>query len=171
MPLYVFCNNTSLVAFGPNLIDLFSLRTLFFVCFVVSACLAGSIASYFLGRLCGKKAVKWIAGDEEEYNKWSSTLNCRAGKYIYSATIIFPIFPDDLLCIVVGALKMNFPFFVLVNIVGKLIGAFCMLLFLRVPIICDFFQSSINGGFPWALLVYSILLVLCIIVLIILKIN
>lgn len=70
MPIYVFCSGTTLVAPGPNLVDLFSLETLFFCAFVVSACVVGSIAAYWLGRLGGGKAVKWIAGDEEDYNQW-----------------------------------------------------------------------------------------------------
>ena len=70
LPIYVFCSGTSLVAPGPNLSDLFSGETAFFCIYVVSACLAGSIVAYWLGRLAGGKAIKWIAGDEEDYNQW-----------------------------------------------------------------------------------------------------
>lgn len=169
LPIYVFCNNTSLVANGNSFTDLFSLRTLFFTIFVVSACMAGSIVAYWLGRIGGKKTVKWIAGDEEEFNNWTKILNRKKGKHIYFATILFPIFPDDVLCIVAGALKMDFGFFLIANLIGKFIGAFCSLLFLRTPYICNFFQNSLNGGFPWALLIYSILLIFAIIALIIMK--
>lgn len=161
MPIYVFCNRTSLVAFGDGLTDLFSLRTLFFILYVTSACLAGAVTAYALGKFGGRKAVKWIAGDEEDYNEWTKALNCKAGKYIYAATVLLPIFPDDILCLVAGALKIEFRFFLLANISGRLIGAFCTLLFLRIPYVSNFFNSSTDGSFPWALLVYCILLILC----------
>lgn len=163
MPIYVFCNSTSLVSYGEGLFDLFSLRTVFFVLFVTSACVVGAMSSYWLGRLGGKKAVKWIAGDEEDYNLWSEKLNNKVGKYIYAGTVLLPVFPDDILCLVAGAMKMDFGFFTIVNISGRVIGAYCMLLFMRLPYISSFFTSSVNGGFPWALLVYAILLVASII--------
>lgn len=160
MPIYVFCSGTNLVAYGSGLVDLFSLRTLFFCVFVVSACLAGSIVAYWLGRVGGGKAVKWIAGDEEDYNQWCKILNKKSGKIFYAATVLFPLFPDDIICLVVGAMKMDFKYFTLVNIVGKLIGAFCSLLFLRLPVISDFLLSSRSGGFPWSIVIYGALLLL-----------
>ena len=163
MPIYVFSSGTALVAPGPNLVDLFSLETVFFCTFVVSACVVGSIAAYWLGRLGGGKAVKWIAGDEEDYNQWCQILNKKGGKIFYACTILFPIFPDDILCLVVGAMKMDFKYFTIVNIIGKFIGAFCMLLFIRLPILSDFFTSSRNGGFPLSIVIYSILFILSII--------
>lgn len=169
MPIYVFCSGTNLVAYGSNLTDLFSLRTLFFICFVVSACLVGAIVAYWLGRIGGGKAVKWIAGDEEDYKHWCSILNNKKGKIIYACTVLLPIFPDDLICLVVGAMKMDFKYFVIVNIIGKLIGAFCMLLFLRLPYLDVFFTSSRNGEFPWSIVIYGSLLLLCIIITLIWK--
>lgn len=169
LPIYVFCSGTNLVAYGPGLVDLFSLRTLFFVCFVVSACLVGSIVAYWLGRLGGGKAVKWIAGDEEDYNQWCKILNNKKGKVIYCCTLVFPLFPDDLICLVVGAMKMNFKFFVIAQIIGKLIGSFCTLLFLRLPYLSDFFTSSRSGEFPLSVVVYGALLLLCTIITLIWK--
>lgn len=169
MPIYVFCNNTTLVANGPGFFDLFSLQTLFFVLYVTSACVCGAITAYWLGRLGGKKAVKWIAGDEEDYNEWCKKLNCKAGKWIYSATVLLPIFPDDIICIVIGSLKMDFKFYTLTNLVNRFIGAYCILLFMRIPFLNEFFTSAVNGGFPWALLVYSILTITFLILSIIYK--
>lgn len=169
MPIYVFCSGTNLVANGLSLTDLFSLRTCFFCIFVVSACVVGSMVAYWLGRLGGGKAVKWIAGDEDEYNQWCQILNKKGGKIFYACTILFPIFPDDILCLVVGAMKMDFKYFTVVNIVGKLVGAFCMLLFIRLPILSDFFTSSRNGGFPLSIVIYSILFILSILATIVWK--
>lgn len=169
MPIYVFCNNTALVSYGSGLIDLFSLRTLFFVLYVTSACVVGAIAAYWLGRTGGKKAVKWIAGEEEDYQLWCKKLNCKAGKWIYAATVLLPIFPDDIICLVVGSMKMDFKFYTLVNLINRFIGAYTILLFMRLPIINSFFTSAVNGGFPWALLVYSILFIIVLIITIIWK--
>ena len=165
MPIYVFCNQTSLVG-GSGLSGLFTWQTVFFVCFVTSACLAGAVTSYFLGKVGGRRAVKWIAGDEDDYNVWTEKLNCRVGKYIYAATILLPIFPDDILCLVAGALKIDLKFYILANLTGRLIGAYCMLLFMRLPGLQTFFTSSTNGGFPWALLVYGVILILSVVALI-----
>ena len=169
MPIFAFCINTTLVAYGSGFLDLFSLHTLFFVLYVTSACLAGSICAYLLGRFGGKKAVKWIAGEEEEYQLWCNKLNCKAGKWIYAATVLLPIFPDDIICIVVGSIKMDFKFYIIVNAINRFIGSYCILLFMRMPYINNFFSSAVNGGFPWALLAYSILFILSIVAAIIWK--
>lgn len=170
MPIYIFCNGyNGIIANGPGLLDLLSLKTLFFILFITSACLVGSICAYGLGRIGGKKAVKWIAGDEDDYNLWCSKLNCKVGKWIYAATVLFPIFPDDIICLVVGAMKMDFKFFAFVNTIGRLIGIVCICIFMRLPIVNDFLMSSLNGGFPWALLVYIIIFISSIVAAIIWK--
>ena len=171
MPIYVFCSGTKLVANGTGLFDLFSIETVFFCLFVVSACVAGSIVAYWLGRIGGGKAVRWIAGDEDDYNQWCKVLNKKGGKIFYACTILFPIFPDDLLCLVVGAMKLDFIYFTIVNIIGKLIGSFCMLVFIRLPIISDFFTSSRGEGFPWSIVIYISLLIITIVITIIWKIK
>ena len=171
MPIYAFCVNTTLVSYEVGLTGLFSLRTLFFVTFVTSACVAGSVCAYLLGKFGGKRAVKWIAGDEEDYQLWRSKLNNPAGKWIYAATVLMPIFPDDILCIVVGSMGMDLKFFSFVNLLFRFIGAYCMLLFMRMPYIGDFFSSAVNGGTPWALIVYSILFLLSIVAAIIWKLK
>lgn len=169
MPIYVFCNRTSLVANGSELLDLFSFRTLFFILFVTSACIAGAVTAYALGKLGGRKAVKWIAGDEEDYNKWSKALNCKAGKYIYTATVFLPLFPDDILCLVAGALKIDFKFFLISNILGRIVGSFCLLIFLRIPYLSTFFQGTAEGEIPYTIIIYGIIIVVTIILLIIQK--
>lgn len=167
MPILVFCNKTKLVSYGTSIGALFSGRTLFFALFCASASLCGSMLAYFLGKAFGRRAVKWIAGEEEEFDKWSNSFNSRTGKFIYGLTVLLPLFPDDLLCIVVGALKMDFIFFIIVHAVCSVIGIFCSLLFMRLPYVERFFNSG--DGFPWALLIYSILFIICIIAILLLK--
>jgi uncharacterized membrane protein YdjX (TVP38/TMEM64 family) len=126
---------------------------------------------YWLGRKLGKKAVKWMAGSEEDYDKWSKSLNGKWGKGFYFCTVVFPLFPDDLLSIVAGAIKMDARFYTLVHCVCRIVGiAFNFILF-RLPIIGDFLTSGASGGTPWALITYSGLLVLSLISILILKVR
>ena len=73
-----------------------------FILVTISAYMCGCLLAYWLGFKFGKKAVKWCAGSEEDYDKWCDVLN-EKGKWWYFATVILPIFPDDLLCIVAGS--------------------------------------------------------------------
>lgn len=171
MPLYVVCNNIpNVVANGASILNLFSWQTLFFCAYVTSACVTGCIVSYLIGRSGGKKIVKWMAGDEEEFDKWCHILNNKKGKIIYSFTIFLPIFPDDLLAIVMGSLKMDFKFYVLMNLIGRGVGAFFMNLFIRFPYINKFFMADSSNGFPWIkTILYLFLTLICLIFTLIFK--
>lgn len=168
LPILVFCNSTQFVSFGDGLQGLLSTRTLFFVLYCSSASVVGSMVAYWLGKIGGRRAVKWIAGDEEEFDKWSNALNGKLGKRLYALTVLLPIFPDDILCIVVGAMKMDFLFFVVTHLICSVIGIYASLIFMRLPYIDAFFNSS-SEGFPIALVVYSIILVFCISISIVLR--
>lgn len=117
---------------------------------VISAYMAGCILAYWFGRWFGKKAVKWCAGSEEDYNKWSGVLN-KKGKWWYFATVIFPLFPDDLLCIVAGAVKFNFGFYTIANLVGRSIGLITMILALNL--------TNTGGNIPWLAIAWGIALI------------
>lgn len=163
LPILVACNQIpNLVANGSEIGNLFSLTTLFFVVFVCSATITGAIASYWIGRTLGKPAIKWVAGSNEDYELWSKKLNSKTGKWIYGATVLFPVFPDDLISLVVGSIKMNFSFYVIVNAICKFIGLYCMLLFMRIPGLDIFFGKEGNGP-PIALIVYILILIVAII--------
>lgn len=43
--------------------------TWLFMGVVLSAYMAGALAAYYLGYFWGAKAVKWVSGSEEDYNK------------------------------------------------------------------------------------------------------
>lgn len=123
---------------------------------VLTAYMAGCILAYWLGRWFGIKAMKWCAGSEEDFNKWSNVFNTK-GKWWYLLTIIFPMFPDDILCLVAGSMKFNFGFYVLFNFIGRSIGLITMLLTLSLI-------GSIGGGFPFMLLVWGIALLVEVII-------
>lgn len=84
--------------------------------------LTGVVVTYLIGRKWGKKAVLWCAGSEEEYMKWQPILQSKKTNVIYLTTIIFPIFPDDVLCLMAGSIKMNFWWFLLCNAIGRALG-------------------------------------------------
>lgn len=88
----------------------------------LSVILLGTVVSYGVGRRWGKKAVIWCAGGEEEYSKWLTVLKSKKTNIIYLATIIFPVFPDDVLCLLAGSIKMNFWWFLFANLIGRAIG-------------------------------------------------
>lgn len=128
-----------------------------FLLTVITAYMAGSILAYWLGRTFGSKAVKWCAGSEEEFQKWSDYMNTK-GRWWYFATILLPLFPDDLLCIVAGSVKFHFGFYTLVNFIGRSIGLITMIITLEL-------LGKIGGGeFPFMVLLWAVGLVIELIV-------
>ncbi len=133
-----------------------------FVLVTISAYMAGASVAYWYGAKFGRKALMWCAGSEEEYDKWSTVLVER-GKWAYAATVLFPVFPDDLLCLIAGSIKLNFGFFLCSNLVGRTVGLVTMLIALVV------FDHITSGAIPWSLIVWLIVFVVIFIVLIKLK--
>lgn len=132
-----------------------------YIVIVLSAYIAGCLLAYWIGYKFGKKAVKWCAGSEEDYEKWSKVLN-EKGKWWYFVTVIFPMFPDDILCLVAGAVKFNFPFYILSNVIGRGIGLVTMLLFLEL-------LGSMGDDFPYMVIVWAVALLVEVIVYCVLK--
>lgn len=122
-----------------------------YILVVLSAYMFGAILAYWLGYKFGSKAVKWCAGSEEDFNKWSNVINTK-GKIWYFLTIVFPMFPDDLLCLVAGSVKMNFAFYTIANCIGRGIGLVAMLVFLKLV-------GSIGSDFPYMLIVWAVALI------------
>lgn len=118
---------------------------------VITAYMAGCILAYWIGRWWGVKAVKWCAGSDEDYEKWCTVLN-QKGKWYYAITVLFPFFPDDLLCIVCGSVKFDFIFFTITNLLGRSIGLIAMILTLELI-------GSMGGGIPIMPFVWGALLI------------
>ena len=97
-----------------------------FVLVTITAYMAGALVAYFMGYKWGTKAIKWCAGDDVDYEKWCNLLN-EKGKWYYALTVLLPVFPDDLLCLVCGSVKFDFKFFAISNLIGRSIGLICML--------------------------------------------
>ena len=122
-----------------------------FISVVLSAYMVGCILAYWLGRWFGKRAVKWCAGSEEDYDKWSSVLNSK-GKIWYFLTVLFPFFPDDILCLVAGAVKFNFGLYTIINFVGRGIGLVTTILTLGLI-------NKVSDGFPIMVIVWGVALI------------
>ena len=121
-----------------------------YILVVLSAYMCGCLLAYWLGYKFGKKAVKWCAGSDEDYKKWSEVLN-KKGKIWYFLTVLFPFFPDDLLCLVAGAVKFDFGWYTLANFIGRGIGLTTMILVLK-------FIGFVSGSFPIMLVVWAVAL-------------
>ena len=132
-----------------------------YILVVLSAYITGCILAYWLGRWFGVKAVRWCAGGQEDFDKWSGFIN-KKGKWWYFLTVLFPFFPDDLLCIVAGSVKFNFGYYTAMNFVGRGIGLVSTILALKL--------LSLGGGdFPFMVIVWCVAFVGEIIALIVLQ--
>lgn len=127
------------LVFGPWLASILS---------CVSIMLA-SIFSFFLGRKFGYKLVVWILG-ESTTEKWSKKLD--KGKYVFFLMMLFPIFPDDILCLVAGSTtNMSYKFFIITNLITRPIGIFAT---------CFLGSGQLIPFSGWGIIVWCILIVL-----------
>lgn len=128
---------------------------------VITAYMSGCILAYWLGRWFGVKAVRWCAGSQEDFDKWCSFINTK-GKWWYFLTILLPVFPDDLLCLVAGSIKFKFGTYCLFNFIGRSIGLITMLLVLKLI-------GIMGCGFPFMIIIWAVALIMEIVALIIIK--
>ena len=128
---------------------------------VISAYMSGCILAYWLGRWFGARAVKWCAGSVEDFDKWCGFINTK-GKWWYLMTILLPIFPDDLLCLVAGSTKFNFVRYTIFNLIGRSVGLVTMLLTLKLI-------GTVGGGFPFMIIVWAVAFVGEIVALMVIK--
>ena len=126
------------LVFGPWLTLLISF---------VSVMLA-SLFSFFIGKKLGSKIIIWIVGNND-YEKWAEKLG--KGKYVFFLMMLFPVFPDDILCMIAGTTSMSWKFFIMTNIITRPIGIFCT---------C-FLSSGIIPFAGWWILFWILLAVCC----------
>lgn len=131
------------VVFGPLQGALLSLAGLFL----------GSAVAFFLGQTCGKKLVCFMVG-EETCQKWTEHLT--KAKYSFVLMMLFPLFPDDVLCLVAGLTNMSWNFFALTNFLTRPIGVF-LTCYLGSG---DFIPYSGWGLFVWPVLIIVVLVMI-----------
>lgn len=153
IPAYVILSTS--LSVGLNILSIE------YITITISAYMLGCILAYWIGRKFGVKALKWCAGSEEDYNKWSNILNTK-GKWFYFFSILLPIFPDDLLCIVAGSTKFHFGQYVVFNFIGRTIGLITMCAVLK-------FIGMSSSSFPFMILVWTLAIIAEIILILIVK--
>jgi uncharacterized membrane protein YdjX (TVP38/TMEM64 family) len=75
--------------------------------------LIGSFICFVLGKVFGKKLVTWMIG-KEKTEKYSAMLNDK-GHFAFALMLLFPCFPDDILCLVAGISSMSYRYFIIVT--------------------------------------------------------
>lgn len=102
----------------------FGTWTTFFLSFI--AVMVGSIIMFWIGRKAGKKFLNWLVG-KEEADVWFKRMS--HGKYLYFLMMLFPMFPDDILCVVAGMTNMSFAYFFWTNMIARSLGIACTVFF------------------------------------------
>ncbi|MDR3319286.1 MAG: TVP38/TMEM64 family protein [Clostridiales bacterium] len=77
----------------------------------------GTVICFYIGRLFGPKIVNWIVG-EEKTTKYRDILNNK-GRFVFILMMLFPAFPDDILCMVAGLTTMKFGYFFIVTLLTR----------------------------------------------------
>jgi len=117
----------------------------FFLSFV--SILIGSCIMFWIGRKGGKKFLKFVLGDEKSKKISQRISNC---KYLFVLMMLFPLFPDDILCAIAGITNMSFKFFFITNIIARFIGIGCTV-FLGTGSVIPF-----SG---WGIIIWGVILV------------
>ncbi len=113
-----------------------------------AAVMFGSIIMFWIGRKAGRKFLNWMIG-KETAEKWIDKMS--GGKYLFFLMMLFPCFPDDILCVIAGLTNMSFSFFFWTNILARGLGIFCAVFFGSGAII------PFHG---WGLVVWGIIIVI-----------
>lgn len=111
----------------------------------------GSVLSFWLGRAFGKKLVEWMIG-KENTEKYADMM-AKKGKPIFIMMMLFPFFPDDLICLVAGLTNMSFKFFLLaVSITRSII----------IAITCYAVGGTIIPFEGWGIPVWIVIGIVCV---------
>lgn len=111
------------------------------------AVLIGSIIMFWIGRKAGRPFLNWLIG-KETAAMWINKMS--GGKYLFFLMMLFPCFPDDILCCVAGLTNMSFPFFIWTNILARGLGIACTVFFGSGAVI------PFHG---WGLIVWGVIIV------------
>ncbi len=84
----------------------------------------GSMLAFYLGRKFGVKLIIWLFG-KNAYNKYIKITQGK-DKVVLTLMFLFPFFPDDLLCIVVGITDMKYWQFFIIMLITRPINILIM---------------------------------------------
>lgn len=108
----------------------------------------GSVIMFWVGRKAGRKFLNWLAG-KEEADKWVERMS--HGKYLFFLMMLFPMFPDDILCVIAGFTNMSFGYFFITNLIARSIGIACTVFF---------GSGSVIPFTGWGLIVWGVIILL-----------
>ncbi|MCH5351067.1 MAG: TVP38/TMEM64 family protein [Clostridiales bacterium] len=72
----------------------------------------GAVITFFLGKVFGRRLCNWMFGVENT-EKYARLLG-EKGKLPFIIMLLFPAFPDDMLCTIAGITDMSYGYFILV---------------------------------------------------------
>lgn len=110
------------------------------------AVMIGSVIMFWVGRKFGRKFLNWLVG-REETDKWVDRMS--HGKYLFFLMMLFPMFPDDILCVVAGFTNMSFKYFLITNIIARGLGIACTVFF---------GSGAIIPFHSWGLIVWGVII-------------
>ena len=77
----------------------------------------GSLISFMLGKIFGRKLCNWMFG-EESTEKYAKILG-EKGRFLFIIMLLFPAFPDDMLCMIAGITSMSYAYFTVVCLITR----------------------------------------------------
>lgn len=77
----------------------------------------GSLISFMLGKVFGRRLCNWMFGAENT-EKYAAILS-EKGKFLFIIMLLFPAFPDDMLCMIAGITSMSYAYFTLVCLLTR----------------------------------------------------
>ena len=106
------------------------------MCFLYSyiAIMAGSLVSFALGRLIGRRFVDWIVGNPEKVDKILFKIRGKTNVILFFAFFL-PFFPDDILCAVAGITPIKWPSFIIMQLITRATSIGFTLLFVGGEVI------------------------------------
>lgn len=127
--------------------ELFGSGKAFYLSFI--GIMIGSLFAFFLGKTFGLRLATWIAG-KEAIEKYQAIVKGR-DKVLLALMFIFPVFPDDLLCLIAGLTTMSYPTFIIIMLIARPLSIGGTILFKKGSF--DFIPLS-GWGIPiWILLI------------------
>jgi len=121
--------------------------TAFILSFI--AVMIGSVIMFWIGRKAGRKFLNWLAG-KDDADKWIKRMS--HGKYLFFLMMLFPMFPDDILCVIAGLTNMSFGYFFITNLIARSLGIACTVFFGSGAVI----PFTGWGLFVWAVIILAV---------------
>ncbi len=117
---------------------------------------SASIIAFIIGRKFGVKAVGWLIGK----NSLKKGLNLIKGKdkVFLTFMLIFPFFPDDLLCFMAGLTTVSYEYFLIIISLTRLLNVGFLVLFLSGK----FLQFYTWWGVAIFLIFFALTVIICI---------